>query len=293
MRLTRRSKPVPVRIPSVPNVPFLWMTQPARPEELKGQIGTCHCGAWWTGHNQSHCAWSSTIALPLAMGDRDAQVRSHWRADADQAAVNGGWVDALLSRDLRAGKAGRVQDAVSLIAGRGVPKVFTEVLFGSQTEKVLLTVVGPVPVRVVNVLTRDGSGDDSVLVGLDVTPLAHLPPQADVARPVDVTTRLSIGNGITWFKGADRRVRGQSRPAAPVAPPTLPGAEYLAAAVNAGRMVVHVTALCHETFSGVTAFDQHHKRGHRHPSRVDGLVAIPRRFGRMWGPPRDAEDEAA
>lgn len=52
-------------------------------------------------------------------------------------------------------------------------------------------------------------------------------------------------------------------------------------------------AACHETFSGVTAFDAHHRNGHKHPSKVAGLIAIPRSYGRMWGPPHEADDRAA
>jgi len=30
--------------------------RPERPEELRGQVGTCRCGAWWTGYKTTHCA---------------------------------------------------------------------------------------------------------------------------------------------------------------------------------------------------------------------------------------------
>lgn len=59
-----------------------------------------------------------------------------------------------------------------------------------------------------------------------------------------------------------------------------------------GQNTSHCTA-CHETFTGITAFDAHHRGGHKHPSTMEALALIDRAHGqKVWGYPDTSDPDA-
>ncbi|MFD7705623.1 hypothetical protein [Streptomyces sp. NPDC059786] len=170
--------------------------------------------------------------------------------------------------------------------------MFESVILGGQGAKVLGSVIGAVPVDVVNLVFKDDSSvDHPVLVGLDVLVRPGLPAKADVAVGGEVPTRLLLGDPFSRREVSSRRpVAGLS---AGGAEPLLCGSGDLDSAHSARLLhgaILRVATLCHETFNSDSAAEKHRvgKPGIDRrclPPAEAGLVAVEQPWGTCWQTP--------
>jgi len=163
-------------------------------------------------------------------------------------------------------------------------------LASGQWTEVRWVVVGPVVVDVVNlVLGRDPATDDPVLVGFDVAAVADFPSQSDVSMRREVPVRLVRRDLLPRGKRPDRSPR-VAPTSATVAPTALASSDDRCGTVDARDhwhdASLQVSALCHRTFAGVSAFDSHRStRGEYGECRdVGAMPGLEFRDGMWRGP---------
>ena len=217
------------------------------------------CGKTWKqrGNRTGHCSGERWSAVGLTIWDSDSLLSSKRDPALDERAVYGRGVSANDLPDLVGAQAFQVQPRrIRVPSDIGMSEV---VFLGSKRDKVLGSVIAPVPVDVVNLLfINNPAVPHPVLVGLDVAVRGNLPSEADVSMAGRVTTRLAVRDALAGVE----IVRRRSVAAFPTG-----AAELLlgstsdgGSAGNAGLShvaILQVAALCHETFEGETLFDAH------------------------------------
>lgn len=251
------------------------------------------CDAWWTGLNTAHCAAEqSAFGQLFALGDGNAGLGADWDAHPLEGAVDRSGVTGQLLADFVSAQSLRVEHR-RLRPPRD-SGVFESVVIGGHWSKVRWSIVGAVVIDVVNVLSvSDPSVEHPVLVGFDVLVRRDPPTKPHVTMRGDVPLRCALGNFLPRRQLSDG---GRKSPVSTGA------AEFLldstrdcsttnrARFSNDHRLILQVTAMCHRTFTGITAFDKHRDGSHsastRHcvkPESV-GLVDAGRAYP-CWGFP--------
>ena len=262
---------------------------------------TCtDCGKSWGGLKAEHCMAEGLALVPL------------WPATVPFADLNpasfevapdGGRIGSKNLPDSLSAIAETVKplgllpvDPSEPMLRRGstaVLRMVSGMFLGGQDAKVARIVVGSVSVDVVDFLFAFRSGDESVLICLDVL-VPEMPSEPDVS----VSGFISGRREIRWYFAVPERayrfgVRGKPLLPAGITPPTLPGGvgdDGLA--IDADN--IHALSIqwsCHETFTGTTAGDKH-RRG-EYPNRYctnEGLEYNERRG--MWKLPGTWKPEA-
>jgi len=233
------------------------------------------CTNTWTGLTQAHCAATRSVVLPLTKWNGDPLLFAERDAQFDQRPIDGGRIPDELFTDLWSTQTLTVQ------TGSRVPPLWASMLgvmlCGAHGQQVLCSVVGAVPVDVVNVLVgRHPAVEYPMLIGFDVRPHTNTPPQQNIT----VAANVSAGDSIRYMLARGERSDGLSSvPDFPArtASAFLPGPFNIRTAVNAdnGGHSLHVTTLCHQTFGGVTSFDRHRIDGVcRHPTEIGLTIGI-------------------
>ena len=217
------------------------------------------CGKTWRqrGNRTGHCSGERWSAVGLTVWDSNAVFRSRGDSLPDESAIYSRGVASddlpnLVSAQSLPIQAGRLRVPVN----RGMSEV---VFLGSKSDKVLGSIISPVPVDVVDLLfANDPTGTHPVLVGLDVAVGSDFPPKADVAMGGGITTRLAIGHSLAGVEISRRRA--VSTFPAGAAELLLSSADDRSSARDAGLFhvaILQIAALCHETFEGEKLFDAH------------------------------------
>lgn len=234
--------------------------RPARAAAGPQVTHTCSgCDARWTGRVMAHCSAERSLTLEFAIWDRDARLTAKANALLDQDAVDVRRVAPELLPDLAGAESGLVEP--SRLSPPFPAVVLGRMLGCGDWPKVLWTVVGLYPVHVVNVLLGGHKAvDHPVLVGLDVLPDADLPTEQDVTVGVHVPLRL-IRRDLLASGKRPHRPAMVTASAARVAPPTPVTPNKYFRTVNTRdtrhTWILHVRALCHQTFGSPSGFDEH------------------------------------
>lgn len=178
-------------------------------------------------------------------------------------------------------------------------RVFDRMGFGSESFKIRISVVGLDVVDVVNVLcVGDPAVEDAVFVGFDVLLGADAPPQAHVPVGTQIPTRFVRRDLLASRKRTDNG--SATNLATSGAATLLGGASDRNTAIDTGLgndshvLIVQVSSLCHVTFTSVSGFTLHRRRGKcENPASV-GMVPAGRNYpawtmpGTWNGPDGDA-----
>jgi len=156
--------------------------------------------------------------------------------------------------------------------------MFESVVLGGQWQKVRWSVIGAVPIDVVNVLSIGNTAVGyPVFVGLDVFIRGHSPAETNVSMGSDVPLRFILRNFHPRFQ-----LSNSCRKALVSAGTTellLDSTRDCSSANSAWlgddhSLIIQVTAMCHATFTGISAFDAH-RIGQHEPTGKPGRNVIP------------------
>jgi hypothetical protein len=248
------------------------------------------CRKTWSGNRAAHCGGEKSVVVPLAVWDGDPGFLAKRYAELNESPVDARGVTAELLADLVSAQSTGVQPR-RWDPPPGVP-VFRGVLVNGQWAEVLWAVVGLVAVDVVNVIIgRDASVEHPVFVGLDVLVRPSPPSQSEVAVTGPVALRLARRDLLTGIQGSNRHpVSGLP---AGTAETLLGGTVDDRSAHPAGldwhTPTLQVRAMCHRTFSGITAFDQHQTEAGCHDPATRRLVPVEKSWGVLWAMPNTGE----
>ncbi len=260
---------------------------------MRMPIGMCgRCDARWGGNSTAHCgAERSSSGELFALGDGDSGLGAGWDTHPLEGAVDRSGITGQLLADFVGAQALRVQHRRLSPPGDG--GMFESMVIGGQWTKVRWTIVGTVPIDVVNVLSvSDAAIEHPVLVGFDVRFRRDLPAESDVAMRSPVATRLVFRDRLAGRKvsGGDPVSRASARATKTFLGSPFDHASAHSAMINGHSAILHVTAMCHRTFTGITAFDTHRTGSHARrtrgclPPEVAGLVPATRPYP-CWGLP--------
>ena len=269
-----------IDIPELPHHPRKgsFMNQPP--------FGCARCDARWNGYRTAHCAAERSSSGELfTLGDGDSGLGAGWDTHPLEGAVDRSGITGQLLADFVGAQALRVQHRRLSPPGDG--GMFESMVIGGQWTKVRWTIVGTVPIDVVNVLSvSDAAIEHPVLVGFDVRFRRDLPAESDVAMGSPVATRLVFRDRLAGRKvsGGDPVSRASARATKTFLGSSLDHASAHSAMINGHSAILHVTAMCHRTFTTVSTFDKHrtgsHAKGTRHcvPPAEVGLVDAGRAY---------------
>ena len=224
-------------------------------------MGQCsRCARKWTGDSTCHCGGSAVFAFPL--WDCDALLAANRHPRSHKPTPDDGRVEPQNASDLLGAEA-RLVEPGSFVHVESA--VATGVLVGHEWHEVRWGVVGLDVVEVVNVCRVPDcyTGNNSVLIALDVLTARQTPAETDVAGAAQVTTRFVVGNRLS---GPQVPTLGPlhpdaSRTAGITSPSLLGRIPNLYSALNADNgghtPILVATASCHRTFTSLSAFDAH------------------------------------
>lgn len=257
------------------------------PTHGAGTTGCGRCPQRWGGLRTAHCGAEKSRPVALfPLRDGDPLVGANVDVHRLEGSVDRGGITGQCLADLVSAPALNDVKLRRFNPPQGAP-VFESVIFGGQWSKVLWSVVSDVPVHVVNVLSvRDSSIENPVLIGFDVLVGTNFPTKSDVAVTGDVPTRLVLRDSLTRREVVDRSEipRLSTGGAVAALSGTFDGASAHGAILDGHEASLHVTALCHQTFTAPSAFDKHrdgdHAKGTRHclPPGSVGLVDAGRQY---------------
>lgn len=266
---------------------------------------SCRCGARWSGSTTSHCGAGRSVALPLAIWDCDPGFLAQRYPELHERSVDTGRIPSKPFADLVGAKSVNVKtgslcvpgfdDDLALVVGRNSsgscsePMVHNCVLRSGQWSQILWAVVGLVAVDVVHVLfDGDPTVVDSVLIGFDVLPRPNVPSQQHVTMPSDVPTRLVRRDLLPGSKRSNKALTvadGSTGSATTSLTGASDGGSTIDADDSGHGLILQVTALCHQTFSGVSTFDAHRRNGRCLTPAEVGMSLVPGRPYECWGYP--------
>lgn len=261
----------------------------------------CSCGQWWTGLSVAHCAATlATTTLALSpMRNGDSFIAAGFDTEPHERPINGGRVAIKPLANLVSAEPDSVKVRRFVPPRNRFQRVFDRMGFGSESFKIRISVVGLDVVDVVNVLcVGDPAVEDAVFVGFDVLLGADAPPQAHVPVGTQIPTRFVRRDLLASRKRTDNG--SATNLATSGAATLLGGASDRNTAIDTGLgndshvLIVQVSSLCHVTFTSVSGFTLHRRRGKcENPASV-GMVPAGRNYpawtmpGTWNGPDGDA-----
>lgn len=254
---------------------------------------TCNgCDATWGGLKTAHCSAEHSAAFQLLpVGNGNAKAAANRHAHFDESPVDATRSSVNNLGNLLTAKTIGVQDGCLSPPLRSVLRA----MFGSgHRGQVAGLIVGSVPITVMNVLSSDDNpAGNPVLVGFDVLPLADSPTESDIPMTAGVSTRITLGRALTRPQLANIGIAVESLATASVTSPSLSSTIHLGSAIHTDdrhNPILLITTSCHQTFTAISAFDDHRTGSHplstRHcqdPATIR-LVDVGRPYP-CWGRP--------
>jgi hypothetical protein len=250
------------------------------------------CSTTWTGAMACHCAGQRSFVVDLLpLRDGDTSLAAHWNTHSLEASPHGGRIVGKLLADLVSAQSTVVEQR-SLRPPSG--PVFESVLIGGQWTQIRWSVVCSVAVDVVNVLSvSDPAVKHPVFVGLDIAAATDTPTQTDISVGRRVPMRFVLRNFLAGRKKSNSRGVAASSTRSAEATLGSTGDWFPAHFTGFNHdLSIQVTALCHRTFTGVTAFDLHRTGGRCNDPETlvtklgePRLVRVTKRYWSGWGRP--------